>query len=70
MTDDPGNGAQGGKAPAEPLLTSGVQPLSLPEAGAPADRPPLGIACALIGMLSIAVMDGLAKHLVESYPVG
>ncbi len=70
MTDDPGNGAQDGKAPAEPPPSSGLQPLSLPEAAAPADRPPLGILCAILGMFSIAVMDGLAKHLVETYPVG
>jgi drug/metabolite transporter (DMT)-like permease len=62
MMDDPGNGAHGGKVPAEPL--------PLPEARAPADRPPLGIVCAVLGMFSIAVMDGLAKHLVETYPVG
>ena len=37
---------------------------------APLDRPRLGIACALLGMAGIAVMDGLAKYLVERYPVG
>jgi drug/metabolite transporter (DMT)-like permease len=70
MTDDPENGAQDGKVPAEPPLTSGVQPLALAEAHGSADRPPLGIVCAVLAMFSIAVMDGLAKHLVASYPVG
>lgn len=34
------------------------------------DRPRLGIACAVLGMAGMAVMDGLAKYLVERYPVG
>jgi drug/metabolite transporter (DMT)-like permease len=70
MTEKPGNGAQVHGNPTEPPLATGIQPLSLPEAGTPADRPPLGIVCAVFGMFAIAVMDGLAKHLVASYPVG
>ncbi len=34
------------------------------------DRPGLGIACAVLAMSSIAIMDGIAKFLVAIYPVG